>query len=201
MKRASGAFLAIVTLIGLVFGGFLLSGPSSVSTSQAVDTTLLYRSFSPISGNPNSAIKIVVFSDYLCPYCKKAHEALDDVISKYSDQVSVYHRNLIIHDTAEIFVKSALAADVQGKFGEFDRVLFERDLEPTEDAMLTIAAELGLDIEKFKNTLHSKEIDNIIAQDQEDALALQVMGTPTLYLNNELLDDFGTLPEQIEALI
>lgn len=201
MKRASVSFLAIITLVGLVFGGFLISSPNESTNPEAVNTDLLYRSDSPVSGNESAPIKIAVFSDYLCPYCKDAHEVINNILSKNGEEVAVYYRNLIVHESADILARAALAADKQGKFKEFDNILFERSVESTEDALTAIAAEIGLDVNRFKTDLDSEAVANIIERDDEDAMALQVRGTPAIFVNDQAVDDFRSLPEIVSSMI
>ena len=201
MRRASVSLLAIITLVGLVFGGFLISSPSENTNPEAVDTGLLYPSDSPISGNENAPIKIAVFSDYLCPYCKDAHNTINDVLAKNGGNVVVYYRNLIVHESAGILAQAALAANKQGKFEQFNNILFERSVESTEDALVAIAAEIGLDVERFKADLNSQAVLDIIGQDEEDATSLQVRGTPTIFVNDQVVDDFRSLPEVVNGMI
>lgn len=201
MRRASVSFLAIITLVGLVFGGFLISSPNKTTNPETVDTSLLYRTGSPIKGNGNAPIKITIFSDYLCPYCKDAHAVINNILSSNSQDVAIYYRNLIIHENAEIFTRAALASNKQGKFAQFDNILFEREIESTEDAIINIAKEIGLNIDNFKSDLNSSDTNNIITQDEQDATSLQIRGTPTIFLNDQRVEDFRTLPDLIKDMV
>jgi len=197
MKRASVLFLAIITLIGLVFGGFLISSPNK--TTNPAD--FLYRAGSPVKGSGNASVKISIFSDYLCSYCKDAHTIINDVFSNNGRDVAIYYRNLIVHENSKIFAQAALASNKQGKFAQFDNILFEREIEPTEEAVINIAKEIGLNIDTFKSDLNSEETKSIMIQDEEDAISLQVRGTPTIFLNDQQIEDFRTLPNLIKNMI
>jgi len=203
MKRASVSFLAFITLIGLVFGGFLLSPPSQTTSNNAaaVDTELLYRPGNPVSGNSNAQIKITVFSDYLCPYCGNANKIIEEILSEYKDKICVYHRTLIVHENSEILTKASLAADKQGKFSQYNNILFEREVETSEQALLNIASELQINTDKFKTDLESSEVAKIIEQNEIDATSLQIMGTPTIFVNDERVDDFRELPSLVKDMI
>lgn len=201
MKKASVSFIAFITLIGLVFGGFLLSAPEQNNSNNTVDTSLLYRQNVPTTGSKDGYIKITVFSDYLCPYCADAHQIIKDITAQYKDKILVYHRNLIVHQESEILAKAALAAYKQNSFKQFDEILFERELEPNEETVISIAKELGLDIEQFKTDINSEDIKGIINQDDQDARSLEIMGTPTLFINDKQIDDFRDLPSLIQSMI
>lgn len=201
MKKASVSFIIFITLIGLVFGGFLLSNPEQNNNSSTVDTTLLYRQNVPNTGSKDGSIKITVFSNYLCPYCANAHQIIKDITAQYEDKILVYHRNLIVNQESEILTKAALAAYKQNSFKQFNEILFERELEPNEETVISIAKELGLDIEQFKADINSEDIKDIINQDDQDARSLGIMGTPTLFINDKQIDDFRDLPSLIQSMI
>lgn len=204
MKKASISFIAFITLIGLVFGGFLLSAPEQPeqnNSNDTVDTTLLYRQNVPNTGSKDGSIKITVFSNYLCPYCANAHQIIKDITAQYEDKILVYHRNLIVNQESEILTKAALAAYKQNSFKQFNEILFERELEPNEETVISIAKELGLDIEQFKADINSEDIKDIINQDDQDARSLGIMGTPTLFINDKQIDDFRDLPSLIQSMI
>jgi protein-disulfide isomerase len=201
MKKASVSFLALITLIGLVFGGFLLSSPSQTAPSNTVDTALLYRSNTPVSGNKNAQVKITVFSDYLCPYCSNANKIIEEIFSEYKDNVSIYHRSLIVHESSEILTRAALAADKQGKFIEFNNILFEREIEASQQTVEDIATELQMDIDKFRSDLNSSETTNTIDQDEEDADNLQITGTPTIFVNDQRVEDFRELSSLVKDMV
>lgn len=200
MKKASVSFLALITLIGLVFGGFLLSSPSQTAPSNTVDTALLYRSNTPVSGNKNAQVKITVFSDYLCPYCSNANKIIEEIFSEYKDNVSIYHR-MIVHESSEILTRAALAADKQGKFIEFNNILFEREIEASQQTVEDIATELQMDIDKFRSDLNSSETTNTIDQDEEDADNLQITGTPTIFVNDQRVEDFRELSSLVKDMV
>jgi len=42
-----------------------------------------------IKGNPNAPIKIVEYSDFECPFCKRFHDTMNEVMDKYGDSGEV----------------------------------------------------------------------------------------------------------------
>jgi len=207
MKNTASGFLIIVVVAGLIIGGLILSSPkvgtapTSTPTAQvsatAASPDLLYNSAAPVIGPTDAKVKVVIFSDYLCHYCKQIHEDMAKILQENQGKVELIHRNLIVHPTAEILAKAAEAANLQGKFAEMDDALFEKGPETTEDAMVSLAKDLNLDVNKFKQDLDSDTVAKRISQDNNDATALQLQGTPSIFINGQPLND----PRQISNAI
>lgn len=204
MKNPQMVFLIIVVAVGLIFGGYLLnpgttnnSNPDVTAAKDAspviTDPALINNDQAPLIGSSDSKIKLVVFSDYLCPYCKDAHEVIDKILKDNSD-VSLQARSFVIHEEARILAQAAEAANKQGKFAEMDNALFNGEAESNEDSVKALASQLGLDVDKFMQDLNSDEIKSRVAKDGEDAQGLGLQGTPSIYLNNTPVSNFNDLP-------
>lgn len=206
MKNAGNWILLIIILV-LIGGGVILAlpnksqGPDSTSTSQSedviADETLLYRDGAAHIGKEGAKVKIVVFSDYLCPYCKKLHDTIKSIIAAHPDEVVMYHRTFIIHNDAIIMAKAVEAANKQGKFEQADDAIFETYTAGDQATMNKMAESIGLNIETFNKDLLGSEIQSIIDKDNSDARELKLPGTPSVFLNGEYLSD----PEKLESKI
>lgn len=201
MKNTQGIVIVIVVVIGLVAGGFLLSGSSSSSTpastsaataGQTVDSKILYNDSAPVVGSKDAKVRLVVFSDFLCPYCKQAHTVIGDVLAKNPD-VSMQYRNLIVHADSRILAQAVEAANIQGKFKEMNDALFSKTVETNEASVIALAKELGLDTAKFSSDLRSDAVKSRIDQDEKDAVSLKLQGTPSVFLNSQAIDNFNQL--------
>lgn len=211
MKNASNWIILIVLVI-LIAGGVILALPkksngpdSSASTSndQTVknDEALIYRDGAAQIGPSDAKVKLVVFSDYLCPYCKTLHESLKTILAKYPNDVVVYHRTFIIHNDAVIMAKAVEAANKQGKFVEADDAIFEKYQTGNQTAMDSMAQSIGLNLDQFNTDLSGSDIQKIIDVDNADASDLNLQGTPSVFLNGTFVSDPSTLSSQIDALL
>jgi protein-disulfide isomerase len=210
MKNPQIVFLVVIVAVSLVFGGYLLapsSGSSEKTSSQnqaqnqVYDPSLINNPDSPRFGKAEAKVQIVVFSDFLCPYCKNAHEIVKTVLDKYGDDVSVVQRNFIVHPQSQILAQAAEAANLQGKYKEMDDALFSKEVAQSEDGVVGVAKELKLDIDKFKLDLNSDKVKNQITKDNSDAQSLNLSGTPSLFLNNQPVENFNDLEAQVKTLL
>jgi len=144
----------------------------------------------PFQGKDKAPITIIEFSDYECPYCKKAEPTIEEVIKVYGDKVRLAYRNypLPFHKSAKPAAIAALCANEQGKFWPMhDKLMAATDLTPAN--MQQIATAVGLDRKKFDDCV--KDGDKFEADIQKDLAAGQaagVNGTPAFFINGRLLD-------------
>ena len=144
---------------------------------------------SPYKGNADAPIVIVVFTDYQCPYCSRLSPILDQVIENNKGMVKVVTKNfpLPMHGFARNAAAAALAAHKMGKFWEFHKALYENSYQLSEKKLLEIATGLGLDPDKFKQEMESKEIRKKIDRDIMEAEDAGATGTPTVFVNGRKL--------------
>ena len=212
--KGGGTFLIFIAIIGLVVGGLVLATPQQNNTNTnrnseetsvaSEDPSLVNRADAPRIGPEGAKVMVVVFSDYLCPYCKNLHENLNKVLADNPQTVSLTSRNFVVHPQAEIMAKAAEAANRQGKFKEMNDELFKlsgETSEPTEDSMITLAKKLGLDTDKFKADIGSTQIQALVNKDNADAQDLNLQGTPSAYLNGKHVENIAQIDVMIKEAL
>ncbi len=86
-------------------------------------------------------------------------------------------------DFARISAGAALAAYDQRKFWEMHRLLLKRSPKLDRTSLITYAKEIGLDADKFLESLDTRKNDGRIEQDVKLALSLDLYNTPTFFIN------------------
>lgn len=159
--------------------------PDDEFKRQLADKVSVDIGNTPILGNRNAKIKIVVFSDYQCPFSKRGAETTNALIKKYGNNLMYVYKNLPLgfHNEAMPAAKAALAAGKQGKYYEYHDKLFANQDKLGEATYTQIATELGLNINKFNADRNSKEIEDEIKADAAQASTLGFNGTPGFTLN------------------
>lgn len=149
----------------------------------------------PILGNKDAKVTIVEFSDFECPFCSHAADAVHEVEKKYAGKVRVVFRDfpLSFHANAKAAAIAANCAKEQDKFWPFHDQLFknQKALEPT--AFKTYARVAGLDGEKFDTCLASNPYAAEVEKDVKDGEALGVEGTPTFFVNGRPVTAGGSV--------
>ena len=157
---------------------------------------------SPFKGSSSAKLAIVEFSDLQCPFCRRVDATLKQVQKEYGDQVRIVfkHLPLRIHPKAVAAHWAAEAAHRQGKFWEMHDTILENQREMEPEKFLEYAEQIGLDMEKFKADLASKQVKQRVGEDMEEAKRLGVTGTPGFFVNGRFLS--GAQPfESFKRLI
>lgn len=145
-----------------------------------------------MKGPADALVTIVEFSDFQCPFCTRVLPTLDDVMKQYEGKVRLVfkQRPLPMHPRAPAASALALEAKAQkgqDAFWKAHDLLFKNQ-KALEDADLEkYAAELGLDVEKWKTALKDGKHSAKISEDNELADQLEAQGTPHFFINGRKL--------------
>lgn len=142
-----------------------------------------------IRGNPDAPVKIVEYSDTECPFCKRFHTTMKEVMDEYGKdgKVAWVYRHFPLDQLHSKARKEAVAlecANEQGgndKFWSYADRLYEitpanNGLDPAE--LPKIAQFVGLDTAKFNTCLASTKYDKHIEDEVQNAQVTGGNGTP-----------------------
>jgi protein-disulfide isomerase len=143
----------------------------------------------PVRGDSRAPVTIVVYNDFECPFCKRSEATLRALSEQYAGNVRFAFKNrpLPMHASARAAAKAALAAGDQGKFWEYHDALFAHQDALDPASLERYAAELGLDVDRFRRTMAADRTEASIAADEVEATRLGVQGTPTFFVNGRRL--------------
>ncbi|MBN1936483.1 MAG: peptidylprolyl isomerase [Anaerolineae bacterium] len=116
----------------------------------------------------------------------------------FPNELKVVYRHFpltSIHNKAIISAEAAEAAGVQGKFWEMHDILYARQSEwsglaedQAKAKFAEYAKELGLDTKTFSDALNKGTYRPKVQQAYDDAVAIGLPGTPTLFINGLYYD-------------
>lgn len=204
-KSFWGVLAAIVVIFGLVF---FFTHKNSTNNSGGGKPT------QHLEGDLSSNIKLVEYGDYQCPYCGEVYPVLQQVLAKYSNQISFQFRNFPLtnlHPNAYAGARAAEAAGLMGKFWQMHNKLYQENVtyytaqqtgttfntwinasNPLPD-FDSYAKQLGLNVAQFNKYYNSNQVNNAIEADMAVGGKLNVQGTPTFFLNGKNIGNPVTL--------
>jgi protein-disulfide isomerase len=158
--------------------------------------------YTPTFGPSDAPVEIVEFSDFECPYCARAADALRDVKSRYGDKVRVAYRHfpLSFHPNAMRAAQVAQCAQDQDKFWPLHDAIFASTSGLGGDAIDRAAEAAGLDQAALSACLESSRPTEQVQADMLKARELGVEGTPSFYVNGRPFTGRPT-PEGFAAAI
>ncbi len=147
------------------------------------------RKHTPILGPDKAPVTIIEFSEFECPFCRRAQPTLQKLRQRYGDRIrfAFKHLPLDFHAKAKPASYAAQAAWRQGKFWEFSAEIWKRQEFLGEKLFVEIAKELKLDMDKFNTDRASDDVKAEIAIDLADASAVGARGTPFFLINGQPL--------------
>ena len=166
----------------------------------------------PFWGNPDAKIIIAEFSDFQCPFCRRAAFTLKPYIKEFRNDVKFVYMNfpldsscnpaiqVSMHPVSCLAAKAGICALKQGKFWEFHDEVFENQKRLSRSTLLDLATKVGLDVAAFEPCVISDEAAAGIKKDVEQGSALQIEGTPSIYINGRLFRDWQD-PNRLRMII
>ena len=137
------------------------------------------------AGTPGAPYEVVVYSDFQCPYCRAAAQALDALVKKSPEKLHLYFKHFPLrqHPQSEKAAAAAEAAGMQGKFWPMHDIIFRNATSLTDESYERFADMLGLDVARFERDMTSQAVADRIAADRSEAEMLGLDGTPYFIVN------------------
>ncbi|ANS79361.1 Periplasmic thiol:disulfide interchange protein DsbA [Serinicoccus hydrothermalis] len=189
-----------VFVVGVAFILWLARGDSPQASSDAAagtSTAQLVRPDSHVlsqAEGPDAPV-LVEFLDFECEACRAAYPLVEQLRQDYDGQLTVVARYFPIPSHANA-VNAAVAVEAAAQQGQFE-AMYKRmyatqaewgeQQESKADVFRGFAEELGLDMDAYDAAVADEATAERIARDYQDGIDLGVQGTPTFFLDGQLL--------------
>jgi protein-disulfide isomerase len=139
----------------------------------------------PVRGRDDAPIELVEFSDFDCPYCRRATETIDLLMEQFAGQIRFVYKDypLPSHPDAFKAAEAGNCAHEQGRFWELHDTMFASQGSLGVEELKGYAADLGLDTAAFDACLDSGRHAAAVNRDVRIGMSYGVSSTPTLFLN------------------
>ncbi|WP_299626876.1 DsbA family protein [uncultured Tateyamaria sp.] len=159
--------------------------------------------FSFVDGNPDGDITLVEFLDYRCGFCKRAHGEVAKLLESDGNIRLIVKEFPILGEQSLLASRFAIATKQVAGGEAYKNVadaLMTLDGNVSMRSLRRMASTFGLDTDAIEARMDNPEVTEEIAQTRALAQRLQITGTPTFVLEDELLRGF--LPyDQMRALV
>lgn len=203
MQNKKLVLSTLVAVIAFFVGfSFFYKNDSKSTQNIAIENIneLLVRDYSYKMGDNSKNISVVEFLDPECESCAIYSTVVKRLYKEYYGDIQIVVKYLDNHKNSRFTIQILEAARVQGKYEEVLDMMFEKhslwashyaSVDKPELLWQFLKEISDLDIEKLKEDMKNPKIDEIIKQDREDANALGVRGTPTIFVNGKQLQELS----------
>jgi NhaA family Na+:H+ antiporter len=176
------------------------AGAEDLTLQRAVDPG---RDHIRGGGAEEGVVTLVLYGDYLCPYCRRLRLVLARLRETLGPRLAYVFRhfpNEHAHPGAEFLSRAAEAATAQGRFWEMHDWLYAHDPPIATEQVFEFAASLGLDMPRFRRDIDSKAVRDRVHEDLVDGRRNGVTGTPTFFIDGIRYDEAWDFYSMLEAL-
>jgi len=204
-KAALGVAIVLVAVLGVIVA-LLVTADEGEPVARVDDASdsLLVRPDSHVLGEPgDSGVTFVEFLDFECEACGAIYPVVEQLREEYAGEVTFVARYFPLdgHVNGERAARAVESAARQGEFEAMYQRMYETQStwgearEPKDDVFRAFAEEIGLDLERYDADYESAEVLARVRKDVADGEELGVRGTPTIYVDGELLQ-----PQSVQDL-
>jgi len=165
----------------------------------------------PFKGAANAPVRVVEFSDFLCPYCRDLARAFGGFIPQSNNKVVLYYKNYPLDQSCNSSLKTtvhagacavalgAVCANEQGKFWPYhDKIFASPPTNPSVKDVARLAGEAGLNAAALETcALSAKSREKLAAQIAE-AQGVGVHSTPTVFINGRQLPRINDFIQMVD---
>jgi protein-disulfide isomerase/uncharacterized membrane protein len=166
----------------------------------------------PSKGPAAAPIQVAEFSDFLCPFCRNLAGAFAGFLPQSQGRVAIFFKHYpldqacnpvmtrTVHDGACELALGGVCAEEQGRFWPYhDRVFGQPPSNPTNEDVVRIATDAGLDADAMRECLSSPGARAKLDRDIAEGRRLDVNATPTVFVNGKRLEQIGAFMKAIES--
>src|SRR5207244_1545425 len=113
-------------------------------------------------GNPKGDITLVEFFDYNCGYCKSMFPSVMETLKEDGKIRFVLKEFPILGPSSMTASKAALASVKQGKYADFHVALMSHKGSLSDDTIMKIAKDTGLDVPRLQTDMKSDEVTKVV---------------------------------------
>ncbi|MDA9101378.1 DsbA family protein [Omnitrophica bacterium] len=161
----------------------------------------------PSAGDPNAPVTLVEFSDFHCPFCSRLTPTIKKLMENYPGKIRRVWRHypLPMHKGSERTHAASECAFEQGGFWEYHDKLFDKTGNyRTDEALIGLAEETGLDVPQFRECLESDKYLETVRKDIAKGAVAGVRGTPATFINGKLVSGarpYAVFEYEVETIL
>lgn len=197
------AFLACLVAVASLFRNEFWPAPASAAVPAHIAKWREYAVSTERVGPAVAAVTIVEWSDFQCPFCRRAVFGIDSLMAMHPGAITLLHRNFPIqsHQFSMALSRGGICAARQNRFGEYYHAVFLAQDSVKSISVDSFAERAHVpDGKTFRECLLDPAVDTTIAKDRAAGDSMKVTGTPTFLINDTRIVGYAGVPA-LDSLI
>lgn len=154
------------------------------------------------AGNPNGDVKLVVFFDYACPYCRQGHADVTRLLREDPKLMVIYRDFPVLSPASTEAAMASLSAATQGQYRKFHDAMFDSPGRVSLARTMGIVKGVGLSEDKVTADLKNAELKAEVDRNLVLGRDLGLTGTPSYIIGDRILSGavgYDRLKEAVAA--
>jgi len=183
-------------MIYFVHGDFITKEFNNIKTGAPLSSSVspefkasFYTKENLVFGNANAKHKVAIFSDPLCPFCRKFVPEAIEYMKKYPNEFAVYYYHFplpALHPASVALTKAAIALEqkgVNGKILEMYKV--QINAREMDEKKIVAAFNKAVGSHITVDDIHKPAVEKQFKHDKHVAAQVMVQGTPTMFFDGK----------------
>jgi protein-disulfide isomerase len=214
-KRRIGPGVVIVIVLVLALGGgvgvqyWRNNSAVEVSSNGQAEPTVITgpgtNGKGVTVGKAGAKAHIDLYIDFRCPHCKEFEDESGATINKLVDDGTAtvtYWPMIFVADSSPRLANAFAAAAAEGKARSYADELYSDFAKSwTDDQLIELGKQLGVDNSKFEAAVTGNTYAGWLTSVGQAATDRKVEGTPTVFVNDKLLNADQLTPDGITTAV
>lgn len=159
---------------------------------------LIDDGFSFVGGNPEGDVTLVEFMDYRCGFCRRAFTEVEELVASDGNIRLVLKEFPILGEESMLASRFAIATQIvegDAAYKDVHDALMTVNSDFSMATLSRLAEGLGLDMAAIATEMDGSAVSTRINATRALAQTMQITGTPTLVMNDQMLRGYVPLPQ------
>lgn len=159
--------------------------------------------YSWVGGNPDGDVTLVEFMDYRCGYCRRANPEVEELVESDGDIRYVVKEFPILGPGSVLSSQFAIAVkQLHGDeaYKQVHDALISLRSDATEESLRKLAGAMDFEADPIFEKMESDEVAEVISKNHALAQELQITGTPTFVLGDNMMRGYVPLQQMRQAV-
>ncbi len=166
-----------------------LNTPTATTTAPEAK---LIEPWTAVEGPTDAKVTLVEFMDFECPGCGVYYKlVIKPLREKYQNKIQFAVRHFPLPEVHPDAVRAAVAGvcvQEQNRFFRFYDIVFQNQSDLSAAALEKYATQAGANLDAYKKCVSNPKALETALKDREEGIYFGVTGTPTLIINNQIID-------------